>query len=192
MTEIQIVVNEFNLDAIGDEWEDLAGAARTVAEAHDRNRWVLGDIGQKVVRRYGEQSLKQFAADVKKVRPSTMYDYTRTSGFYPEDTRDKFPALSWSHYREAMRLKDLDDALAVLTSAQDADMTVDALKAVVNEQLDQPAPLHKIAEFDATPEAIEAHRLLLGDAAVPAELATGERYVFRVYQRGKQRDSQDE
>ena len=61
-----------------------------IAEAHDRNRWSLGDLANKCHRRYGDGSMGKYAAAIN-VRPTTVYDYAACSGFYDEDSRVAFP-----------------------------------------------------------------------------------------------------
>lgn len=189
--DLRLVVTDFDLDALGEGWEDLSSAARAIADAHDRNRWALGDIGLKVVRRYGEDSLAAFVADIKKVRPSTMYDYCRISKFYPRDIRDLFPALSWSHYREAARLGALQRAINVLEQAQDEDMTVESLHALVNELLDEPLPPQKVAEFEATADAVEEQLIHFRTSSAP-DLRVGQEYIVRVYIRRKEEPHAEE
>lgn len=45
-SDIRVVVNEFDLDALGDDWETLVSAGIQIVEAHDRNRWTLGDLAK--------------------------------------------------------------------------------------------------------------------------------------------------
>lgn len=186
MPDVRVVITDFDLDQIGDEWEDLTNTGREIVDAHDRNRWALGDLGLKVVRRYGEESLAMFADDIKKVRRSTMYDYCRVSKFFPRPTRDQFPALSWSHYRDAARLEKLDDALSVLTESQDKDRSVEKQKAVVNKLLDEPAPATKVAEFVGIAVFVAEKSVLFGFDGTPPQLPLDAEYVVRVYARGKE------
>lgn len=124
MSDLRIVYNEFDLDQIGDEWESLVSAGLQIAEAHDRNRWTLGDLGNKVARRYGEDSLGSYA-DAVNIRPTTMYDYTACSRAFSVEDRAAFPPLTWSHYRAA--LKAGDQAMLWLARAADEGWRVDEL-----------------------------------------------------------------
>lgn len=124
MSDLRIVYNEFDLDKIGDEWESLVSAGLQIAEAHDRNRWTLGDLGCRVARRYGENSLGSYA-DAVNVRPTTMYDYAACSRAYSVEDRAAFPPLTWSHFRAALRAG--DTAMLWLARAADEGWKVDEL-----------------------------------------------------------------
>jgi hypothetical protein len=145
MANVHILINAIDVDAVGDEWETLVSAGQTIVEAHDRNRWALGDLGRKCERRYGEQSLAQYAAAIN-VRPKTMYDYTACAAFYDRDERAAFPTLTWSHYRVALRAE--DRALLWLARAADEGWSVDALGDALREASgDAPRP-RKLIAFD--------------------------------------------
>lgn len=148
MSDVRLIVNEFDLAAMGDEWETLVSAGQTIAEAHDRNRWTLGDLGNKVTRRYGTNALGSYAFQIN-VRQSTMYEYAACSSFYLFDDRTAFPPLSWSHYRAAMKVKDKDRETAMLWLAKAADegWTVEELAEAINPKGPRP---EKLVELPAT------------------------------------------
>lgn len=149
LSEPRIVVTDIDLDSIGDEWETLVSAGQMIAEAHDRNRWLLGDLGNKIEKRYSEDAIGQYARAIN-VRPSTMYDYTRCSAFYDDVDRAAFPPLNWSHYRAALKAKTHELAMTWLAKAADEGWSVEDL----NEAL-KPAgnavggSAEKLSEFGA-------------------------------------------
>lgn len=104
-------------------WEALASEGVSILQDHDRNRWRLGEIAQLVERGYGKSSLRSFANDIN-IRPPTLYEYHRVTAFYSPDDRERFPLLTWSHYRAAMKM-DYDAAINALEHASDADMRID-------------------------------------------------------------------
>jgi hypothetical protein len=119
-----IVYTEIDVDNVPDDWESLTSAGIEIAQAHDRNRWALGDLALKVERRYGQTSLKAYAGAVN-IRPSTLYEYARCAAAYSKAQRAAFPALSWSHYRAA--LHDREHAIQWLEAANDNLWLVDEL-----------------------------------------------------------------
>lgn len=147
MTDVRLIVTDMDVAALGDEWETLVSAGQAVAEAHDRNRWLLGDLGGKIDRRYGHDSLGKYAFDIN-IRPTTMYDYAACSAFYPEDDRAAFPPLNWSHYRAAMRVKNHEMAMVLLAKAADNGWTVEELADAVREANGNPPRPKKLTELE--------------------------------------------
>lgn len=150
---ITLTVNAYDLSAMSDDWSELVTTAVEIANARDLNRWMMGDIAGKVERCYGEGSIKAFTAEVKKVQPAAMYQYLAVSSFYPPPVRVLYEMLNWSHFREAMRLDDYSAAIKLLEQANDADLSVEKLKAEVNERLGKPAPPKKVYDGVLTVEA---------------------------------------
>lgn len=138
-SDIRVVVNEFDLDALGDDWETLVSAGIQIVEAHDRNRWTLGDLAKKCQRRYGSAAIKTYAAAVN-VRSSTMYEYHACATFYNLEDRATFPPLAWSHYRAALRLKEHELALEWLARAADEEWSADTLTKEIKEFLGEDTP----------------------------------------------------
>lgn len=130
---------------VGDSWEELVSVGQTIMEAHDRDRWVLGDLSNKVARRYGDESIRKYAAEIN-ARTSTLYDYSRVSAFYGLERREMFPALTWSHYREAARLETLPVAVEWLEQAQDNGWPIAEMHRQINGVLGKPVPPKKLAE----------------------------------------------
>lgn len=159
------LVTEFNVAQISDDWEELVSAGQAIAEAHDRNRWALGDLGCKVERRYGESTIAEYASAIN-IRTSTMYDYTAVSIFYAsEEDRVAFPPLNWSHYRIAMRAKSLDIALNWLAKAADNGWKVEDLAEALDPGSGGNPKNEKKAEFgaeykDLTPILNDANEII--------------------------------
>lgn len=128
---------DFDVWDIPDDWEALADAGRDLADANDRNRWVLGDLALRVETRYGEDAIGQYASEIK-VFERTLRTYRQVSAFYENGTRVQYPALSWSHYRMAVRLKDVDAAMALLAEAQDNNWSSRDLTDALNLSLGKP------------------------------------------------------
>lgn len=151
---------------VSDDWQDLVDAAQAIMEAHDRDRWVLGDLAARVERRYGESSLKAYA-DAIACRSSTLYDYHRVSLFYEPEHREQFPALTWSHYREAMRAGNLAAALAWLIQAHDNTWPIAEMHRQMNGVLGKPIPPQKLIECQA--RIIQPGRVVISFELPPAD-----------------------
>lgn len=121
------------MNALSD-WESLVTAGLELVQASDRNRWTLGDIAILAERHYGEGSIKKLATEIRVPKHKTLYDYHRVAKFYDHGARAEFVQLSWSHYREAMRLGSLENARAVLTEANDSDWPVAALAREIKKR----------------------------------------------------------
>ena len=129
-------------------WEELADAARMVAEDMDTGRWTMGDLGNRTERIYGHASLKKLAAEVGMAQADTLYRYCAVSAFYEPRIRIQFPALTHSHYRTAMRAG--DQAVAWLETAERDGLPVAELRKQIAAAIGKPVPPRKLAEFTAT------------------------------------------
>lgn len=135
---MKTLIVDYDLEGLDDAWESLVGAGIAIAQAADRNRWALGDVGARVERTYGYAAIRKFAAEIG-VRPSTLYEYVAVAKFYPADSRNDFPALSWSHWRAAMKAHDQGDARDYLEEAEAMSTPADVLADVV--RADQGLPV---------------------------------------------------
>lgn len=128
----------FDIAAIPDDWESLADAGRAVMTEMDTGRWLAGDLALRVEKCYGTDALGQYAADIGIASKSTLKDYRAVAARYTKDARAAFPALSWSHYRTALRAK--DDAELYLVQAQDNGWPVAELNRQIAAAIGKPAP----------------------------------------------------
>lgn len=142
-----IVVVNIDLDKLGDDWSELIGIGLTLSAAHDNNRWLLGDLAQKVARRYDESSLAKFAQEIGR-EVVVMYQYHAVSKFYSTEDRAAFPNLQWTHFRAAMACKDHDMAMTWLGKASDFEWVTAALSEAMKSPDGEPAPREvKLAQF---------------------------------------------
>lgn len=128
----------FDIDALPEDWEALTSAGREMTEAADRQRWQLGDLGNKVQRVYGKESLKTFAGEINIPRHKTLYEYARVARHYEPSMRLDFPSLSWSHYQTAARAGDL--AVEFLVQAQDNGWPVAVMAREIAAAIGKPVP----------------------------------------------------
>jgi hypothetical protein len=96
----------------------LTELGKQAVEQMDRNRWRLGDYTRLLITyftRYNHGDVKQFAEDIS-IDPGRLYEFSGMASFYPPEVREEFSELnlSYSHWREARRLKELDKAIEFL------------------------------------------------------------------------------
>lgn len=168
------------IDAAGarDDWSELVSAGESAAKDIDAARWQLGYLASRVERAYGDESLKQYAHDIN-VTPDRLYAYQRVYVFYGGNST-QVENLTWSHFREALRLKDRALALRALAKAADRDWTVGRLGYFITRYLRR---WHGITphDFGGT-----------GDGSAPALFKTvtarpeivGRSATFRLYDAG--------
>jgi hypothetical protein len=142
-----------------DSWETLVAQGLDAVQVKDGRSWELGDLAGRVAKRYGEDSLGQYATDIR-YNTSTLRDFRRVSAFYPKDVRALFPLLRWSHYRVAMRVKELEAALDWLERAANDDWPVDALRDAISAVLGEPLKPLKVEGLGRV-VSVQGRRLVL-------------------------------
>jgi hypothetical protein len=152
--------NSISETGLQDSWEELTVAGQELAKATDRNRWAMGELAMRVTKSYGDDTLNKFAVAIN-VRGKTLYEYHRIYKFYGENST-RVENLSWSHHREAMRLKDLAKALWALDKASAKDWTVERMGMILSRYLNGRSQ---------SPEKIL-------DIVVPIERIAGTRVYF--------------
>lgn len=116
-----------------DTWEEIVDIGIELAQATDRNRWAMGELAVRAERKYGDGCIGKLAYAIN-VRTKTLYDYHRVSAFYGQYSAHA-ENLSWSHYREALRIGDLDRALWALEKASSRDWRVEKFSAILSRYL---------------------------------------------------------
>jgi hypothetical protein len=172
---------DFSIEQVPDDWEALASAGREVMQHMDTGRWLAGDIANRVTRQFGEDSLGKFAADIGIARRQTLYTYAQVSARFDNSLRGEFPALSWSHYRAAVRAK--DDAELFLVQAQDNGWPVAELSRQIAAAIGARVPPRKLFEMEAWVED-EGTATTLTFVEVTNELMAynGKRVLVKVYE----------
>ena len=84
-------------------FEEIADAARLVAADLDTGRWILGDITNRCLRVYGEDSVGRLAAELRMAKAQTLRDYARTARAFPPALRNAYQdaPISFTHFRTA-------------------------------------------------------------------------------------------
>lgn len=125
MTDIEAPIEIRDETDAYDALVDLGIEAR---QNMDANRWKLGDYTLTLVTyisRYGKRTVEDYA-DAISVDASRLYEYKGMAEFYPAERRDELSELdlSYTHFREARRLKNLDRAIEFLMAAAQNGWTV--------------------------------------------------------------------
>jgi hypothetical protein len=117
------------------EYSLLVEKGENASKAKSMAKWILGDCVRQLTTYYAQRTVKQYAADIKEESQS-LYEYSGMASFFSLEVRESLAHLnlSYSHFREARRLKDLDKAIEFLETAANNYWTVDdmrqALKAL--------------------------------------------------------------
>lgn len=176
--------------AVRDYWTDLCERGRQAREALDGWRWILGDLACEVERRFGMESMADFAREVN-IAKKTAEQYRRVARFYPEDTRVSFlqdaPNVTYTHFRDAMRLGSVDAAYAFLEEVALNNWTTDEALLRLAERLghapverEDAAPMPR-AEFVGFVGYTRGGLLVQSDT-VPRDLIDGAKYRVVLYE----------
>ena len=121
-----------------DTYESCCDYARAQGEELDARRWIIGDVANTVMERWQERTVSDFARDIGQPK-STVYQWAKVSLFYENSLRcrllDNYSNLTYSHLRDALRLNDVDAAVAWLEAVSDNGWTVDEATRRLTEQL---------------------------------------------------------
>lgn len=175
-----------------DPWEALVSAGITASDHLETGRWTIGDLALRVEKKYGSNSIEQWAKSIK-VEVARVKEYRTVAGFWHREKSaraeilDAARNLYYSHFREAMRLEDMDEAEGFLRECADNDWTVEAARLELNKRLGKPEPPEKLVDVVAKVVEIDpangAVMVLLGrDEA--AALRLGDRYRIAIWEPG--------
>lgn len=118
-----------------DSYDRLVDLGKAAREQMDTWRWVLGDYTLLIVThfsRYGERTVEEYAEAIH-IDAGRLYEFKEVAEFYPLAKRDELSELklSYTHFREAKRLKNLDQAMELLKLAAIDRMTVNELRQTI-------------------------------------------------------------
>jgi hypothetical protein len=134
-----------------DPWQLMTDSCGMASEDMDARRWLIGDMACRVVKKYGSDRIGEFAKEIK--QPVDQVKEWRTvCRFYPLSVRADFlqdrPNLTYSHFRKAKRLRDMEAALDLLDKASLDDWTVELLDVEVTKLVGKPEPPMKLGDFE--------------------------------------------
>lgn len=124
-------MNPMTIEATASKlYDDSVSIGMEMVAAMDRNRWQLGDLAAALVPVYGKNIVGKFAIDIHCVK-KTLQSYERAASYYEDKNlrRSRFieanPMLTWTHYREAMRLDDVEASYSFLSEASSEGWTAE-------------------------------------------------------------------
>jgi len=169
-----------------DTWEAAVSAGIQAQENMDTGRWTIGDLALLVVTKYGDNSVQDFAKSIK-VEASRVKEYRTVARFWEKsaraDIRESFANISYSHMREAMRLKDVDAAMKFIEECSLNDYTVEMARIKLNERLGKPMPPRKVAELICNVQQVQDDTLTLSIRVATGDLLEeGRDYNFVIYE----------
>ena len=119
-------------------YEEICDHSRQYVEEIDHKRWIVGDDACAIDTKYGDHTMQDFARDVG-LNKSTLAGWKRVSEFYPDSIRRKLLGelanLTYSHYKDALRLKDLDEAVKWLEKVNDLGWSPDQASYELTKEL---------------------------------------------------------
>lgn len=109
-------------------WEEYVELGRAAREHGDASRWELGDLANEIDAKYGEGAIEAWGKEIM-LRRSTAYEYKRVAAFFPHPERQYFiaqnPMVTYSHFRMATKLGDLNYAYPFLGDCSSGGWTVE-------------------------------------------------------------------
>jgi hypothetical protein len=135
----------------GDVWETILSAAIDAAEQGDASRWLIGDLAILVEKSYGEDRIGEFAKGIG-TAVKTVKQYRLVCRFWNreksprEDFLAELKTVKWTHYREAMRLKELGKAIEFIEECAINAWTCEAASVELDTRLGKPPPVRKLLD----------------------------------------------
>lgn len=174
-------------------YEAAISAGIQARESGDSAKWLIGDLALLIRKDYGQDTIGQFAGDIG-TAVERVHEYRTVCKFYPrraehgKPARADFfdmPAITYSHMRMAMRLKDFDAALEFLEDCSlnrwKCEKAAIELKKLLKGD-DSGAAVERIGEFYARAISMGGGVVELHYGATdPPSLGIGEQYRFVIY-----------
>lgn len=134
-------------------WETLISAGIAAQEQMDSGRWVIGDLALTVQADYGQDTIGKFAKEIA-VELASVRAYRTVSAYWHRENSTRIellescPMLKWSHFREAMRIKDQSKADQLLREANDKALSIEAFRLTVMSEIGKPLPPKKLLDVE--------------------------------------------
>lgn len=136
-----------------DTWEMLISAGIAASEITSHKQWELGDLALQVVKSYGEDSIGKWAKQIKQP-VKTIKNYRTVCTFWDkqksprEDFLVELSNVYFSHYREAMRLKDMEAATEFIEECHLNDWSVEQASVELDKRLGKEPPPMKLVDTE--------------------------------------------
>jgi hypothetical protein len=119
-------------------FEEICDRGRIAINDMDRGRWQIGDDALLVAKKYGEDAIGQYAREIKASKKRVV-EHRTVCAFYEKSARADFlesaPNVVYTHFRTAMRMKDVSKAYWFLEHAARKDWTTDYADLVMSRYL---------------------------------------------------------
>lgn len=153
-----------------DDFETLCEKGSAARRSKEDAQWQIGAIASKIVSKYGEAQIDEFARRIG-LSKSSVYDYRKSDLFYEFSKRLEFleeingtdrehEVVFYGHFRAARRLGSEGPAYAFLLEVASNTWTVDQAAHVLDKRLKESDDEDE--DTDQTPEPVT----LLEDAPV--------------------------
>lgn len=147
-----------------DFFQEACAFGLEITDIDSHIRFCIGDVASLIETAYGSDRMGEFAGATKRSK-KTCYSYAAVSRFFPLEERASWlaePALSWSHMRLAMRLKNADDASDFLSYCADNALSVDKASIEIKERLGQTVKPAALFNDTATFERVNGAWVIKG------------------------------
>lgn len=125
-------------DKVSDSYEACCDRCRDLNEQIDLRRWEIGDYALLVETKYGSHTMDDFSRDIGQNK-STVNGWKRVSAFYPKKIRadlfEAHPNLTYTFFKDALRLEALDEALMWLDEVSKEGWSADQAARELTEKL---------------------------------------------------------
>jgi hypothetical protein len=146
------------LDKMIESGEDIWEAAKSLASSSEvemtERRWLLGDVASRIEKQYGKNRIGDFAKDTGNT-VSSLKQYRAMAKFYEKSTRYLFENLTWSHYRHAKRLKDLETSLDLLEQASVNSWSCEMTGVEIAKKVGKKVPPKKLLDAECSAKVID-------------------------------------
>ena len=165
-------------------WEMIVSTGVDAADKGDYSRWMIGDLAQLAQKKYGEDVIGKFAKEIK-VEVKRAEEYRTVCQFWDRkksaraEIRETCPNIYYSHFREAMRLKNHDCAVRLLHKASGRDWSVERTRFFVNRVLGKSTSPKKLVDLELEIDRLDRCRLTFDLPAAAAEKLIDHAYENR-------------
>lgn len=125
---------------LGKSYEEHVSSWIDIGENLDEKQWQLGAIAASLKKKWGDETIKKFSADVG-AQPSTVYEYAQVYRFYEDLSKKGKPGrsetLSFSHHVKAMGAA---NPRKLLAQAEDENLSVRQMVKLIGDGDNEKAP----------------------------------------------------
>ncbi len=165
-----------------DFFQEACAFGLAITDIDSHIRFCIGDVACLIENAYRQDRMGEFAGAIKRSK-KTCYAYAQVSRFYPINDRTQWlaePALSWSHLRLAMRLKNADDAAEFLNHCADEALSVDKASIELKELLGETITPAALFQGEVTIRLAKGGLILQSDDIYYTALQDGQRYQITI------------